>query len=117
MKQYNIKAIVNNDDLKLIFECDKEKNKQCNKKNCNTYCNHTTDAKYIKAKARQRTKDITDEEIIINLEKEIEYYRNKIERLLADNIIINKQQDNSTYYDIERMYADNKLLKIIIDFK
>lgn len=116
MKQYNIKAIIDNDDLKLIFECDKEKNKQCNKNNCDEYCNYTTDSRYMKAKSRQRNKNITDKEIIINLEKEIEYYREKIERILADNIIINKQQDNSLY-NIERMYADNKLVKIIIDFE
>lgn len=29
-KEYNIKAIVDKEDLKLIFEYDKEKNKQCN---------------------------------------------------------------------------------------
>ena len=50
-KEYNIKAIVDKEDLKLIFECDKEKNKQCNKKYCGT-CNHTTDTRYMKAKAR-----------------------------------------------------------------
>ena len=81
MKEYNMKAIVDKDELKLIFECDKEKNKQCKGyENCRE-CNHTTDSNYMKAKSRQHNKHITDKEIIINLEDEIDYYRHEINLL------------------------------------
>lgn len=40
--------------------------------------------RYIKAKARQHNKNISDVEIIINLEKEIEQYRNKIDKMLEN---------------------------------
>lgn len=96
MKEYNAKIIVDNDKLNLIFECDKEKNKECKKNNCDI-CNHTTDSRYMKAKDRQHNKTITDKQIIINLEKEIEYYRNKIElleKVREENIrYINKQNE------------------------
>ena len=32
----------------VIYSCDKEKNKECTKKHCGTYCNHTTNFKYAK---------------------------------------------------------------------
>lgn len=94
MKQYNIKAITNNDELKLIFECDKDKNIECNKRYCGT-CNHTTDTKYMKAK--QRNKRLTDKELVVSLENEIEYYRHKInllEDVHRENVeCINKQDE------------------------
>lgn len=93
-KEYNIKAIIDNDDLRLLFDCDKEKNKQCNKKYCGT-CNHTTDARYMKAKARQHNKDISDKELICSLESEIEYYRYELDLIKKvhkeDKECINKQ--------------------------
>lgn len=81
MKEYNIKAIVDKDELKLIFECDKEKNKQCKGYGNCRECNHTTDSRYMKAKARQLDKNISDKETIRNLEDEIDYYRHKINLL------------------------------------
>ena len=93
MKEYNINLIVDNDKVTFLFDCDKEKNEQCNKKNCNKYCNHTTDSRYMKAKARQHNNNITDQEIIINLEKEIEYYRNKIQHIQEDMILTKKPKN------------------------
>lgn len=94
MKQYNIKAITDNDELKLIFECDKDKNAECNKKYCGT-CNHTTDTKYMKA--RQRNKNLSGKELVRSLENEIEYYRHKIsllEDVHRENVeCINKQDE------------------------
>ena len=80
MKEYDIKAIVNKDELKLIFECDKENNNKCKKNNCDI-CNHTTDSRYMKAKLIQSDKNISDQETIRNLEDEIDYYRHKIDLL------------------------------------
>lgn len=130
MKEYNIKAIVDKDELKLIFECDKEKNNKCKKNNCDI-CNHTTDSRYMKAKARQHDKTITDKQIIINLEKEIEYYRNKIGLLEKTNkeqrqyIINNKIKSNNNEevdYDIKEIittniYADRKVIETITQYR
>lgn len=79
MKEYNIKAITDNDELKIILECDKDNNEECNNKNCNEYCNHTTNSKYMEA--GQRNKKITDKELVVSLENEIEHYRDKINLL------------------------------------
>lgn len=93
MKEYNIKAITDNDELKIVFECDKNNNEECNKKNCNEYCNHTTNSKYMKA--RQRNKKLTDKELVVSLENEIEYYRrelNLLQKVHRENVeCINKQ--------------------------
>lgn len=97
MKEYNIKAIVDKDEMKLIFECDKEKNKQCKGYGNCRECNYTTDSRYMKAKARQFNKNITDKEIIINLENEIDYYRHKMDLLKKvheeNRYCINKQDE------------------------
>ena len=116
MKEYDIKVIADKDELKVLFECDKEKNIDCNKKNCNEYCNLTTDSRYIKAKARQKNKGITDIELIINLEKEIEYYRQKLQQIQDDKIVINKPIDVKTYHET-KLYADKRLTQIIIDYE
>lgn len=116
-KEYNIKAIVDKDELKLLFECDKEKNKQCNKKYCGgDACNHTTDSRYMKAKARQHNKDITDEELICNLESEIEYYRNKLKQIYKDMILINKP-NNATQINIDTLCADNAIVQTRINYE
>lgn len=97
MKEYNIKAIVDKDEMKLIFECDKEKNKQCKGYGNCRECNYTTNSRYMKAKARQFNKNITDKEIIINLENEIDYYRHKMDLLKKvheeNRYCINKQDE------------------------
>lgn len=97
MKEYNIKAIVDKDEMKLIFECDKEKNKQCKGYGNCRECNYTTNSQYMKAKARQFNKNITDKEIIINLENEIDYYRHKMDLLKKvheeNRYCINKQDE------------------------
>lgn len=97
MKEYNIKAIVDKDEMKLIFECDKEKNKQCKGYGNCRECNYTTNSQYMKAKARQFNKNITDKEIIINLENEIDYYRHEIGLLKKvheeNRYCINKQDE------------------------
>lgn len=116
MKEYNIKLLVDNDKAEFLFDCDKEKNKQCNKKNCNIYCNHTTDSRYMKAKARQHNSNITDQEIIINLEKEIEYYRNKLQRIQEGMILINKPKDKIEY-EVMHICADDKQVQTRIDYK
>lgn len=116
MKEYIIKAIVDKDKLNILFECDKEKNNECNKHNCNEYCNHTTDSRYMKARARQHDKDITDKEIIINLEKEIEYYRDKLQNIQEDMILIRKPTD-TIEFEITKVYADNRIIQTTIDYK
>lgn len=97
MKEYNIKAIVDKDEMKLIFECDKEKNKQCKGYGNCRECNYTTNSQYMKAKARQFNKNITDKEIIINLENEIDYYRHEMDLLKKvhkeNRYCINKQDE------------------------
>lgn len=97
MKEYNIKAIVDKDEMKLIFECDKEKNKQCKGYGNCRECNYTTNSRYMKAKARQFNKNITDKEIIINLENEIDYYRHEMDLLKKvheeNRYCINKQDE------------------------
>ena len=51
----------------------------------------------MKAKARQFNKNITDKEIIINLENEIDYYRHKMDLLKKvheeNRYCINKQDE------------------------
>ena len=47
MKIYKAEIYVNEDNFDIVFECDKEKNKECNKKNCG-YCHRTTDTRYAK---------------------------------------------------------------------
>lgn len=116
MKEYDIKLLVDKDKATFIFDCDKDRNQKCNRKNCNEYCNHTTDSRYMKAKARQRNNNITDQEIIINLEKEIEYYRNKLQHIQKDMILINKPKDIEEYEETN-IYADNKLVQMIINYK
>lgn len=95
MKEYNIKAIVDKDEMKLIFECDKEKNKQCKGYGNCRECNYTTNSQYMKA--RQFNKNITDKEIIINLENEIDYYRHEMDLLKKvheeNRYCINKQDE------------------------
>ncbi|MCI8699726.1 MAG: hypothetical protein HFJ47_00085 [Clostridia bacterium] len=115
MKEYNIKLLVHNDKAEILFDCDKEKNKQCNKKNCSEYCNHTTDSRYMKAKVRQHDNNITDQEIIINLEKEIEYYRNKLQHIQEDTILTNKPK-NITKYDEINIYTNGKVVQTIIEY-
>lgn len=100
MKEYNAKIIVNDDELSIAFECDKEKNKNCKGNGNCRECNHTTDSRYAKAKARQHNKTITDKQIIINLEKEIEYYRHKIALL-----------ENDHKENVERINKQDKLIK------
>lgn len=116
MKEYNIKLLVHNDKAEFLFDCDKEKNTKCNKKNCNEYCNYTTDPRYVKARERQHNNNITDQEIIINLEKEIEYYRSKLQHIQEDMILANKPED-TIKFEMTKVYADNKLVQIIIDYK
>lgn len=107
-KEYNIKAIVEDNDLKLLFDCDKEKNKQCNKKNCNEYCNHTTDSRYMKSKARQHNKRITDKELICSLKSKIEYYRHELDLIKKvhkeDKEYINKQ--NKLIKEYQKVFKD-----------
>ena len=95
MKEYNIKAIVDKDEMKLIFECDKEKNKQCKGYGNCRECNYTANSQYMKA--RQFNKNITDKEIIINLENEIDYYRHEMDLLKKvheeNRYCINKQDE------------------------
>ena len=114
-KEYNIKAIVDNDGLKLLFDCDKEKNKQCNKKYCGT-CNHTTDSRYMQAKARQHNKNITDKELICNLESEIEYYRNKLNKINED-MVLTKKPNGVEEINIETLYANNVIAQTRINYK
>lgn len=116
MKEYNIKLLVDNDRVTFIYDCDKEKNRQCNKRNCNNYCNHTTDSRYMKAKARQRNKNITDEEIIIELEKEIEQYREKIQHIYKNKILISKPKDTITYETTD-IYTDERIAQTIINYE
>lgn len=79
-------------------------------------CNNTTDSRYMKAKARQHNRNITDKEIIINLEKEIEYYRNKLQNIQEEKMLINKPKD-TLEYEITKIYADDKIIQTIIDYK
>lgn len=76
MKEYNAKIIVDNDELKILFECDKEKNINCKGNGNCRECNYTTNAKYAKAKQRK----IFDKEFEITINDEeylIEYNNNK----------------------------------------
>lgn len=85
MKEYNVKIIADNDELKICFECDKEKNKECKGNGNCRECNFTTNAKYMKARERMQRlegKNITDKQIIENLQDEIDGYRNGIRRLV-----------------------------------
>lgn len=68
MKEYNVKIIADNDELKMAFECDKEKNINCKGNGNCRECNYTTDAKYMKA--RQKDNSIGRK---INLEAEEAY--------------------------------------------
>lgn len=88
MKEYNIKLLVDNDKATFIFDCDKEKNMQCNKRNCSKYCNYTTDSKYMRDKA-----EIFDNDIIIDKPSDI------------------------VEYSTTNIYADNKVVRTIIDYK
>lgn len=100
MKEYNAKIIVNNDELKIAFECDKEKNKECKGyRNCRE-CNYTTNTRYMKAKYRQIKSDINDKELVTNSDSEIEYYRDKIR--LLENAVKNKNKWLKEYQDILR---------------
>lgn len=117
MKEYNVKIIVDNDELKMVFECDKEKNINCKGNGNCRECNYTTDAKYMKA--RQKDNSIG---IKINLEaeeaiKDLE----KIKQLLTEI----KEEANEIGIDInqlkdctaERTYLDGKLIREEIRYK
>ena len=95
MKEYNVKILVDNDNFDIIYECDKDNNVECNKKNCGI-CHHTLNSKYKLAvswgidsryiKERQRVeglknKPINDIELVEFLSEEIENYRNQIGEL------------------------------------
>lgn len=73
MKEYNVKIIADNDELKMVFECDKEKNINCKGNGNCRECNYTTDAKYMKARQKDNSIGIKinleAEEAIKNLEK------------------------------------------------
>lgn len=105
MKEYNVKIIVDNDELKMAFECDKEKNINCKGNGNCRECNYTTDAKYMKA--RQRDKAIRDKDYIIKLQDEIIYYKDRIR--LLENINNQKGKKIKAYEDI--------FTKIIIEGK
>lgn len=115
MKVYNAKVLVDNDKLDILFECDKEKNIKCTGYGNCRECNHTCDSRYWKSKelsekylkARKRIeriikKDISDIEIIEHLSDEIDYYRNKIDRL-----------EKQTEEEEVEIYAGDKLIKTI----
>ena len=60
MKKYNAEILVDGDNFDIIFECDKERNKECKKNNCG-YCNHTTDTRY----AKENNSEYNKEELLI----------------------------------------------------
>lgn len=58
-----------NGKIDILYECDKEKNKECNKINCNKdYCTHTLNKKYAKNfyKEEMTTIEQTVDDILIN---------------------------------------------------
>jgi len=122
VKEYNIKAIVEDDELKLLFECDQEKNIECKGNGNCRECSHTTNSKYIKAndintysKARNRIeritgKNVTDKELVTYLEQEIGYYRHKIERLTNEH-----KKDKETIKENDELIREHQeVLKEII---
>ncbi len=134
MKEYNARIIVDNDNLKLMFECDKEQNINCKGYGNCRECNYTTNSRHMKAK------HITDKEVIKSLESEIDYYRHKIDLLekireenrqvIKDNdrlikeyqdtlnsIIDNVLDSNIKETTVNNLYADGKIVKTIIDYK
>ena len=119
MKEYNIKAIVSNDELKLVFECDKDKNTKCNKRHCDV-CNYTSDSKYMKARERiinqTHNRMITDKDVIVRLEEEIECYRNKIQQIRDNKIIIDKPNKVKSIEEVT-VYAIDKQIQTIINYE
>lgn len=79
MKEYNAKIIVNNDELKILFECDKEKNINCKGNGNCRECNYTTNVKYAKAKSRQEKLFDKEFEMIINDEEYLIKYNSNRE--------------------------------------
>ena len=125
MKEYNAKIIVDNDNFVILFDCDKEMNNMCNKKNCD-YCTYTTDSRYAKG--------ITNKEAEEKMaEGKIEQYRNRIEQqnkiidelysktIQSENVMLDTT-DESIDEDLEEIitdtiYADGKVRKTIKEYK
>lgn len=116
MKEYNAKIIVNNDELKILFECDKEKNINCKGNGNCRECNHTTNSRYARATTRvaftKGKHSITDKEVIEALDNEIEYYRHKIQML--ERI---KDENTNVIDSNEKLIQELREVLIDITFK
>lgn len=114
MKEYNAKMIVNNDELKIMYECDREKNKDCKGyANCGP-CNHTTDTRKIKA--RKANKFIEDNKIEIEINLEAEKAIEKLEQIKQLLIEINEKANEmgidlgqEKEYTVMRTYYNGEL--------
>lgn len=107
MKEYNMKAIVDKDELKLIFECDKEKNKKCKGYGNCRECNHTSDTRYMKSKDIKKIFD-KQLEIKINDEDYIIKYNKDTDAIILNAYLIKLVKEQN----INRIYKYNEF-KII----
>lgn len=117
MKEYNVKIIADNDELKMVFECDKEKNINCKGNGNCRECNYTTDTKYMKARQKDNSIGIKinleAEEAIKDLEKIKQLLTEIKEEAYEIGIDIGQLKDCTA----ERTYLDGKLIKEEIRYK
>lgn len=52
-------------DVKIIYRCDPNKNKECTKESCRIYCNHTTNPEYSVDGKKYKWNPLTDEDMEI----------------------------------------------------
>lgn len=111
MKEYNVKIIADNDELKMVFECDKEKNINCKGNGNCRECNYTTNAKYMKARQKDNSIGIKinleAEEAIKNLEKLKQLLTEIKEEAYEIGIDLGQLKD----YTTKRTYRYGKLIE------
>lgn len=119
MKEYNIKAIVDKDELKFAFECDKEKNTKCKKTYCGRdACSHTSDSRYMKAKDMLHNKKVIYKQELQETIRQKDDLIKEYQELLT-NIVINKEDifNIKTPNQIRKLLGNNELKKEKLDKK
>ena len=77
IKEYEAKIIEEDGILKdILYKCDKEKNIECNKRNCGgEFCNYTRDKRYATDFAKTKDMQVIETKI---------YVANKLVRTIID---------------------------------
>ena len=100
MKVLSSLIIIDEDNIKIIYECDNKKNTECEAHNDCKYCDYTTEAKYakdIKEERRKKKEERTRIELKEDLkekQEEIEQHKETIRRMMSGEDIFHFRTPN-----------------------